>query len=380
MVRARSARGAALAALAAATLVPAAERPAAAQDALGAANEEISGARRNALVRAAEKAGPSVVTVSVLRTQVVEGPAFSPYRDFFNPFFQNLRRRYWQRVQGLGSGVIVRRDGVILTNFHVVKGAELTKITLADGREYEAEFVGGTEVYDLAVLRADVGKDPIPVATLAPSADLLIGEWVMAIGNPFGLLLDDPEPTVTVGVVSAVARDIHGTGSETLYKDMIQTDAAINPGNSGGALVNALGEVIGINAFIFSESGGSHGVGFAIPIGFARRVMEEILDHGTLREVWVGVRIQEIPEALAESLDLESREGVIVASVDVGSPAEEAGVRRGDVVRAVGGDRVRNFDDARRALYGHLVGDRLVFLVDRDGKTSTRELILRERR
>lgn len=351
------------------------------QDSRASTNEDLLWGRRNALVRAAEKAGPSVVTVSVLRTQIVEGPAAGPSGDFFNPFFQNLRRRYWQRVQALGSGVVVRKDGTILTNFHVVNRAEVIKITLADGREYEAKFVGGTELYDIAVVRADVGQDAIPVASLDQSEEPVIGEWVMAIGNPFGYLLDDTQPTVTVGVVSAVRRDIHSEGNtETLYKHMIQTDAAINPGNSGGPLVNALGDVVGINTFIFSQSGGSHGIGFAIPIANASRVMDEILEHGEVRAVWVGVRIQEIPASLAESLELESREGVIVASVDAGSPAERAGVRRGDVIRSISGERVRNFDDARRALYGRLVGDRLDFVLEQDGKSVTRNLLLTERR
>ena len=221
-----------------------------AQDALTRTNDEITTGRRSALVRAAEKAGPSVVTVSVLRNQLMEGPVTSPNRDFFNPFFQNLRRRYWQRVQGLGSGVILRKDGTIVTNYHVVKGAQLIRITLPDGREFEGRFLGGTELYDLAVLKADVGREEIPTATLDDSGDVVTGEWVMAIGNPFGYLLDDTQPTVTVGVISATRRDIHSEGeSETLYKDMIQTDAAINPGNSGGPLVNALGDVIGLNTF-----------------------------------------------------------------------------------------------------------------------------------
>jgi serine protease Do len=334
--------------------------------------------RRNAIVRASEIVGPSVVTVSVLRTQLVEGPAFSANQEFFNPFFRNLKRRYWQRVQSIGSGVIVRSDGTVLTNFHVVNGAQEIKITLSDGREYSAKILGAEELYDLAVLRIEARGDVMPVAPLHDGGELYTGEWAIAIGNPFGYLLDDPEPTVTVGVISATSRDIlsERENSETLYKDMIQTDAAINPGNSGGALVNALGEVIGINTFIFSRSGGSHGIGFAIRIETAKRVMEEILAYGEVREVWVGVRIQEIPAALAESLELESTDGVIVASVDPGSPADKAGVRRGDVVRQIQGERLRNFEDARRALYGALVGDQIMFLVERGGEKA-REHVLK---
>jgi serine protease Do len=352
--------------------------PAALAQSAPEATEALGRGRRNALVLAAERVGPTVVTVSVLRTELVEGPAFPQQSEFFSPFFQNLRRRYWQRVQGIGSGVIVSADGVVVTNYHVVRGAQGIHITLADGREYEARYLGGEELYDLAFLRLEAAGDDLPVAPLGGSGDLLIGEWAVAIGNPFGYLLDDPHPTVTVGVISAVGRDIlpEHENAETLYKDMIQTDAAINPGNSGGALVNALGEVIGINTFIFSRSGGSHGIGFAIPTRTVRRVLREILDHGKVREVWVGVRIQEIPAALAESLELASGEGVIVASVDEGSPADRAGVQRGDVIVGIAGDRIRNYDDARRALYGVMVGDEIEFAVQRSGRESRHVLTL----
>lgn len=344
------------------------------------ANDGMFHGRRTAAVVAAERAGPAVVTVSVLRRQLVQ--YLDPAQEFFNPFFRGVRRRYWQHVKGLGSGVLVRADGVILTNYHVVKGAEDIRITLADGREYAARYLGGEELYDLAVLQAVTNGDPVPVAEAAHDSDLMIGEWVIAIGNPFGYLLNDTHPTVTVGVVSAVDRDILSEHAEsgTLYKDMIQTDAAINPGNSGGALVNALGEVIGINTFIFSKSGGSQGIGFAIPISTATRVMREILDYGGVREVWVGVRIQEIPEVLAESLDLSNRDGVIVASVDPGSPADRAGIERGDVIRRIGPEVIRNFDDARRALYGVMVGDQLEFSLDRNGGNSVRRVDLVERK
>jgi serine protease Do len=336
------------------------------------AGRALESGRRNAIVRTAERVGPAVVTVSVLRTRIVEAPAFPQQREFFSPFFRNLRRRYWQQVQGIGSGVILSADGVVVTNYHVVKGAQDLKITLADGREYGARYLGGEELYDLAFLRLDHGDDELPVAPVAEKNDLLIGEWVVAIGNPFGYLLGDAEPTVTVGVVSAKDRDIlpERENTDTIYKDMIQTDAAINPGNSGGALANAMGQVVGVNTFIFSSSGGSHGIGFAIPIATVERVMREILEHGAVREVWVGVRIQEIPAALAESLELDSTDGVIVASVDEGSPAERAGLRRGDIIIGIGNDRIRNFEDARRALYGVMVGDDVDFVAQRTEGTS----------
>jgi serine protease Do len=347
-------------------------------DPLGLTSEGLAQGRRNAIVRASERVGPAIVTVSILKAQLVEGPAFSPYRDFFDSFFfRNLRRRYWQRVHSIGSGVIVRADGTILTNYHVVQGAEEIKITLADGREYPAQLLGEEELYDLAVLKAATDGAEIPVAPLDSTGSLYVGEWVIAIGNPFGYLLGDAHPTVTVGVVSATKRDIlpEQENQDTLYKDMIQTDAAINPGNSGGALANALGEVVGINTFIFSRSGGSHGIGFAIPIETARRVMNEILEHGKVREVWVGIHVQEIPAVLAESLELESTDGVIVASVEEGSPADRAGLRRGDVITKIGDERIRNFEDARRALYGLLVGDRMNLAIRR-GERELRELTL----
>ncbi len=293
-----------------------------------------------------------------------------------------MRQRFWQRVQGLGSGIIADDKGTIITNFHVVKGAQNIKITLPDGREFGAKYLGGTELYDLAVLEMDAGGAEIPTAPFGKSDDLMIGEWVIAIGNPFGYLLDDTEPTVTVGVISATSRDVMiETNRVTIYKDMIQTDAAINPGNSGGPLVNALGEVIGINTFILSRSGGSQGIGFAIPVATVQRVMNEITQHGAVREVWVGVQVQEIPSALAESLELESNSGVIVASVDRGSPAEKAGIERGDVIRKIGDNTIADFDDAKRALYGMMVDDVVVFVIQRGtAKQDTKTMRLVERK
>jgi serine protease Do len=338
----------------------------------------IDRGRRNAIVVASERVEPAVVTVSVLRAQLVERPVFQD--EFFFPF-RGMRQRFWQRVQGLGSGVIVGRDGTIITNFHVVKGAQTIKITLPDGREFGAKYLGGTELYDLAVLEMEIDGAEIPIAPLGDSKDLMIGEWAIAIGNPFGYLLDDTEPTVTVGVISATSRDVMiETNRVTIYKDMIQTDAAINPGNSGGPLVNALGEVIGINTFILSRSGGSQGIGFAIPIDTVRRVVAEIKAHGQVREVWVGVQVQEIPASLAESLELDSTAGVIVASVDRGSPAEKAGIRRGDVIRKIGDNTIADFEDAKRALYGMMVDDVIDFVIQRgNAKPETATLRLVER-
>jgi serine protease Do len=277
----------------------------------------------------------------------------------------------------VGSGFIVSRDGYILTNEHVVKNASEIKVTLTDGREYPAEFVGGDDTYDVALLKID--GQGLPAAPLGRSDDLMIGEWAIAIGNPFGFLLENSEPTVTAGVVSATRRDIRQSDEQPgVYKDMIQTDAAINPGNSGGPLVNARGEVIGMNTFIFSRSGGSIGLGFAIPIETAQRVMSELLEFGQVRQVWVGVRVQELTPALAEYLGMPGPTGVIVSFVEAGSPAAEAGMRRGDVILAVNGTIVEHIDNARSALFGAQVGDRLTLKILREGEQRELSMTLRE--
>ncbi len=338
----------------------------------------VETSRRTAIVRAAESAGPAVVAVTV--TQVVEG-----YRRVRDPFLEEWgflfpRYRYSRyKVSNFGSGFIIDRDGHVATNQHVVDGAVEVKVTLADGRSFDAEVVGEDEVSDLAVLR--IGGEDLPVAILGDSDDLIIGEWVVAIGNPFGYLLKDTKPTVTVGVVSAMGRDVRPDSEKShRYRDLIQTDAAINPGNSGGPLVNTYGEVIGINTFIFSKSGGSLGMGFAIPVDMAKRIMNELVTYGHVRDVWVGLRVQEIDRLLARSLDLDEAEGVLVSSVGEGSPAHEAGVRRGDVLTHIDGRRVSSVEDAREAMVGRLVGDTVPLTIKRDGRIRELVLTLKETR
>ena len=198
-------------------------------------------------------------------------------------------------TQGLGSGFIIRPDGVIVTNAHVVSGATAVNVALRDGTTYPAKVVGVDETNDLAVLRIDAQH--LPVAPLGNSDDLIIGEWAIAIGNPYGFFLGNTEPSVTAGVISGTGRNLVGQAEGGgVYVDMIQTDAAINPGNSGGPLVNALGEVIGVNSSIYTPSGGSVGLGFAIPINRARRVTEDLLAHGAVRRPWIGVQLR-LPDA-----------------------------------------------------------------------------------
>ena len=223
---------------------------------LARVGEQLLLSRRTAITNAAEVVGPSVVTVTVTQVRVFRTGPVLPFNDpFFEEYFRHYfpQREYQQKAYGMGSGFIVSPDGYLLTNEHVVRNASEIKVTLNDGREYPANLVGGDATYDLAVLKID--GDDLPVAPLGKSDDLLVGEWVVAIGNPFGFLLENTQPTVTAGVISATRRDIRQSEQDTgVYKNMIQTDAAINPGNSGGPLVNALGDVIGMNTFIFTKT------------------------------------------------------------------------------------------------------------------------------
>ena len=280
--------------------------------------EQISSQRRTAITSAVSRVAPSVVTV---QTEVIEAvPA-----DFYEQFFGGRSGR--RTSAGLGSGFIVRPDGVIITNAHVVSGATRISVAMRDGTTYQAKLLGADETNDLAVIKIDA-KD-LPVAPLGNSSNLLIGEWAIAIGSPFGFLLANSEPSVTAGVVSGTGRNLaaesNGSG---IYVDMIQTDASINPGNSGGPLVNALGEVIGVNSSIYSPSGGSVGLGFAIPINRVKRVTEDLLAHGVIRRPWIGLKLQ-MPSPGRPAVQAR---GVMISSIVPGSPAARAGIQTGDVL------------------------------------------------
>ncbi|MEK7330988.1 MAG: trypsin-like peptidase domain-containing protein [Candidatus Eisenbacteria bacterium] len=337
----------------------------------------IMSSRRTAIVAAAERVSPAVVSVSVIATRVVRADPFQGmFRDeFFERFFPPTE--YRQRTPGLGSGVIVDASGLVLTNEHVTRDAEEIKVTLTDGRQFAARLLGASDLYDLAALKID-GRD-LPVGPLGDSDRLMVGEWAIAIGNPFGYLLNDAQPSVTAGVISATHRDIKSGASGTgVYKNMIQTDAAINPGNSGGPLVNADGEVIGINAFIFTQSGGSIGLGFAIPINLAKRVLQEIRTYGRVRQAYPGMNLQPLTPELAQRLGFGDASGLVVTRVDPDGPAARAGVKVGDRVRKVNGVVVNTVDDAQRGIYGASVGDRLALVVERRGKRFDLTLVLAE--
>ncbi|MBN1272388.1 MAG: trypsin-like peptidase domain-containing protein [Candidatus Aminicenantes bacterium] len=342
--------------------------------------EEVSVSRRNAIVQAAQKVGPAVVSVGATITQTYR--ELRPfYDDFFDSFFRDLypSRQYRQTIPRLGSGIIISPDGYVLTNHHVVDKGEEFFLTLSDGRQYKGELLGSDPYTDIAVLK--IRENNLPYAELGDSDNLIIGEWAIAIGNPFGNVLKDPQPTVTVGVVSAVNRSFSPANEdEHIYQDMIQTDAAINPGNSGGPLVSAEGKVIGINTFIVTKSGGSLGIGFAIPINKCKLVLNDVERYGRVRAVWFGFQLREVTNRTARLLGLDKVEGFIVVYVEKKSPAWEAGLRPEDVVLAVDGVVLKNVGDVKLQLLSKRVGDNVRLTVVRDGRSQELSMILRERR
>jgi len=286
---------------------------------------------------AVERAAPAIVNVHTAKLitrrvhPLLEDPIF---KQFFGERFGKTR----QEIQtSLGSGVVVSSQGYILTNNHVIDGADEIQVLLADGRKTEASVVGTDRDTDLAVLRISLEK--LPAVIIGNSGDLRVGDVVLAIGNPFGV-----GQTVTQGIVSATGRDRLGIN---VYENFIQTDAAINPGNSGGALINARGEMIGINSAIYSRSGGSQGIGFAIPANLAKGVMKQIIEQGHVVRGWLGIEAQDITAALAESFDLGATQGVLIAGVLRGGPADAAGILPGDALTSINGTPVA---DAREAM------------------------------
>lgn len=318
---------------------------------------------------AAAAVTPSVVNVSTSRR--VEEPrtpfGMDPFlRDFFGfgPGGEGPSRT----ATSLGSGVVVRDGGTILTNAHVVEGAEEVMVSTPSGREYRAEVVGVDPPSDLAVIRApDLDAPPLP---FADSDALRVGETVLAVGNPFGV-----GQTVTMGIVSATGRARMGIRT---YENFIQTDAAINPGNSGGALVNLRGELVGINTAILSKSGGFQGMGFAIPVNLARPVMDSILEHGRMIRAWLGVQIQEITPELADAMGLAEAEGALVAAVEEGSPADGAGIRPGDLIVSVDGVAVGSAARLRLVVSGAGVGTPVELGLVRDGRPLQARVVLGE--
>ena len=308
--------------------------------------------RRTPLVEVVEAVAPAVANISA--EAIVREP--DPY---FGGFFSRNRR-----AESLGSGLVIESNGVVVTNAHVIEGASRILVTMADGRELEAEVLGFDQDFDLAVLK--VQATGLPAAKLGDSSDLLIGETVVALGNPFGL-----SNTVTSGVVSARGRSVPSESGERLFTDFLQTDASINPGNSGGPLVNLAGEVIGINTAIIS---GADGIGFAIPAERAQRVVEDLLRFGSLQAMWTGLRLMTIGPELARRYDLGVNRGALVERVYPDSPGEEAGFEPGDILTRVRGQTVSAREDVTTALYSVSVGTPIPVRVRREGRNLDLEL------
>jgi Do/DeqQ family serine protease len=324
-------------------------------------------ATQRAFTEVSSKVTPAVVNIRAERVRSVPrlGPLFD---DFFGDLFGQPRLpQREQREQSLGSGFIISAEGLILTNAHVVEGAEQIRVYLADQRVFPAEVLGFDAKTDVAILKVR-SEQPLPVTVLGDSERIRVGQWALAIGNPFGL-----DSTLTVGVVSAIGRA--NVGIED-YEDFIQTDASINPGNSGGPLLNIYGEVVGINTAIVAAG---QGIGFAIPINLAQQIAQQLIATGEVTRGWLGVSIQPLDPALAETFGLQSVAGAVITGVVPGSPAEAAGVQRGDVLLSFAGKSVRGVRELQLLVASAPIGKGVPLVILRDGRRLTLSVVISPR-
>ena len=325
----------------------------------------IGESRVNAIVTSVEKVGPAVVSIvgtSVERYTTRPRSVFEWFDFFGRPQVQE------REVPVMGSGVLVSPYGRVVTNHHVIEGADELRVTLYDGRTFAAHLLDSSVKHDIALLELEMPDGVLlPYAELGDSDDLRIGEWAIAIGSPFGFQLNDIRPSVTVGVISATNREVRA-GREGLYTDMIQTDAAINPGNSGGPLVSSEGKVIGINTLIFSKDGTSLGIGFARPVNKVVWVLNEFERYGKVRDTWAGLEAMNLQPFHRQHYGLKVKSGLFVTKVFKGGPAGAAGVLPGDVIIRIGGDSVGNVEEANLMFFRYEVGDQVKLTVDRDGR------------
>jgi serine protease Do len=318
----------------------------------------------SAIAKVAESTVPSVVLIQVTERQEVPNPLL-PYENnpLFRQFFglpKKMPKKFKKEIMGLGSGMIISPDGLILSNNHVVGGATEIKVLLSSGDEYPAKLVGTDPLTDLGVIKISAGK-PLPYVTFGDSDQVMVGQWVVAIGQPRGL-----EQSVTQGIISAKHRT--GITNPSSYQDFLQTDAAINPGNSGGPLLTLGGQVIGVNSAIATESGGFEGIGFAIPSKMAVHVANSLIAYGKVVRGWLGVSIQEVTPSLAQSFGLPFPEGALIAQVMKGGPADEAGIKRGDVILKYDGQKVSDSASLRNLVAATTPGQEVKLEVWRDKK------------
>ena len=312
---------------------------------------------------------PAVVNISTTKVFKRDSEPFfeDPFFDFFKPFHDLRMPKKWKE-QSLGSGVIVSSDGYIITNNHVVEKSDEIKVTLLDKRMFKGRIVGADPKTDIAIVKIDAAN--LPTIPWGDSEKLQVGEFVLAIGNPYGL-----SHTVTMGIISAVGRANVGIAD---YEDFIQTDAAINPGNSGGPLVNIKGELIGINTAIFSKTGGYQGIGFAVPSNMVRPLMSQLIQKGKIIRGWLGVTIQEMTPEIAQKFGLEKSRGALVSDVTKGSPAEKAGILRGDIVIEFNRKEVKDVASLRNMVSQSKVGSDVLIKIMRSGKEYTVRLVVAE--
>lgn len=312
-------------------------------------HDDITNSRSNSITRAISKLTPCVVGINV--TQIREYVTRNPFSDwFFEPYFPERRRQ--KKVKSIGSGFILSSDGYIVTNDHVVDNAVRAEVFLANGEKYEAEIIGSDYISDIALLK--INGNNLPYCELGDSDEIIIGEWAIALGNPFGLFELGQQPTATVGVISAKNMNFGRQEDDRVYQGMVQTDAAINPGNSGGAMANALGQVIGVNTFIYTgnqQTQGSIGLGFAIPINKVKEVVEELKRFGKIdRQFITGLEVENLRLSVARYFGLKTTKGVIVSNVERNSPASDAGFNVGDIITEFGGEKINSTKDIWKVL------------------------------
>jgi serine protease Do len=353
------------------------------QDKSGSELDQVTGSRRNAITRAVAKVSPATVGINV--TEVHEQPGLlnvDPYfRQFLgnDPFWKQFIGPQRYQVQNLGSGVIISPDGYIVTNFHVAGNAKEITVTFVGGKKMKAKLVGGDPVSDVALLKVD-GSD-LDYATLGTSDDIVIGEWAIALGNPFGLFEINDKPTVTVGVISSTGMNL-GRQGNAVYRDMIETDAAINGGNSGGPLVNSNGDVVGINTLIFTGgvSQAFVGYGFAIPVNKVKKIVADLRKKGQVtRDIFTGFEAQEVDARVARYFGLTEVRGIIVSDVFRKGPAEKADIRVGDIILETNGAKINSADDFSAILSDASAGDVLKLKVFRERKTMNLDLKLEKK-
>ncbi|ODN31195.1 Do family serine endopeptidase [Fervidobacterium thailandense] len=328
---------------------------------------QVNADYKSPIVNVVKAAAPAVVKLDVVvQTEVYLDPFI---REFYRQFFGDIPRQF-EDSNSVGSGFIITKDGYVVTNYHVVKGAKQIKVTLLSGEIYDAEYIGGDEELDIAVIKIKGAKKDLPTVELGDSDKLEIGEWAIAIGNPLGF-----QHTVTVGVISAVGRKIPKPDGSGYYTGLIQTDAAINPGNSGGPLLNIYGQVIGINTAIINPTQAMN-IGFAIPINTAKRFINQIIATGRVEKAYLGVYVQTVTESLAKSLGLKVTKGVYVAQVEKGSPADKAGIKEGDVIVKVNGTFVELAEELTSVIRNYTPGTRVKVTINRNGKEMVLDVTL----